>query len=106
MILKQDLESPHQTEILNHSSEKNLSSSEKLIFTSKLLQGGALETNIVMFPGQPLLEREMYVQELVMPPLRLFFWVAVLGSCLPRAADNSSLLIKSFLLGFWGFLLL
>lgn len=39
-------------------------------------------------------------------PTAPLFWVAVLGSCLLRAADNSSVPIKSFLLGFWGFLLL
>lgn len=59
--------------ILNHSAKETFSSSEKLIFTSKLLQGRALETNIVMFPGQPLLERKIYVQELVMLLLHLLF---------------------------------
>lgn len=36
-------------------------------------------------------------------PTAPLFRVAVLGSCLLRAADNSSVPVKSFLLGFWGF---
>lgn len=64
--LKQDVQSPHQTQALYRSCEETLSS-EQLIFTSELLWGEALEKNIVMFPGQPLSEREVYVQELVLP---------------------------------------
>lgn len=65
-ILKQDVQSPHQTQALYHSCEETLSS-EQLIFTSELLWGEALEKNIVVFPGQPLSEREVYVQELELP---------------------------------------
>lgn len=35
-------------------------------------------------------------------PTAPLFWVAVLGSCLLRAVDNSSVPVKSFLLGFGG----